>query len=172
MSSHGLQLQPLSQVRTRSCFCFACEDHLPDTFPPIPHATFSVSLSSNESATPASVSQESAMGIVYQAATGRSTGWTTGSGLAGPTEIGGQLSPDGRGLWPPLLSKSPRRSKAVEFTCNKCGGRTQRAINPHAYTSGTVFVQVPRMAFFAFTPIFVFSRSLTVVHCHCFPSCC
>ena len=31
----------------------ACEDHLPVTFPPILHATFSVSFLSNESATPA-----------------------------------------------------------------------------------------------------------------------
>ena len=82
------------------------------------------------------------MGIVFQAATGSSIGWITGSGLAGPTELAGQMSSDERGTWPPLLSKSPRRSKAVEFTCNKCGGRTQRAINPHAYNSGTVFVQV------------------------------
>jgi protein import protein ZIM17 len=30
----------------------------------------------------------------------------------------------------------------VAFTCNVCGQRTTRAINPHAYTDGTVFVQV------------------------------
>lgn len=30
----------------------------------------------------------------------------------------------------------------VAFTCNVCGHRTTRAINPHAYTDGTVFVQV------------------------------
>lgn len=29
----------------------------------------------------------------------------------------------------------------VAFTCNVCGQRTTRAINPHAYTDGTVFVQ-------------------------------
>ncbi|GFP80139.1 hypothetical protein PHJA_000157300 [Phtheirospermum japonicum] len=30
----------------------------------------------------------------------------------------------------------------VAFTCKVCGQRTTRAINPHAYTDGTVFVQV------------------------------
>lgn len=29
----------------------------------------------------------------------------------------------------------------IAFTCTICGQRTTRAINPHAYTDGTVFVQ-------------------------------
>ncbi|KAM1043931.1 hypothetical protein ACFX2J_034934 [Malus domestica] len=40
-----------------------------------------------------------------------------------------------------LFTKSPRRRMLVAFTCNICGQRTTRAINPHAYTDGTVFVQ-------------------------------
>nr|CAD1830566.1 unnamed protein product [Ananas comosus var. bracteatus] len=40
-----------------------------------------------------------------------------------------------------LFTKSPRRRMLVAFTCNVCGQRTTRAINPHAYTDGTVFVQ-------------------------------
>ncbi|XP_020263080.1 uncharacterized protein LOC109839057 [Asparagus officinalis] len=40
-----------------------------------------------------------------------------------------------------LFTKSPRRRMRVAFTCNVCGQRTTRAINPHAYTDGTVFVQ-------------------------------
>ncbi|KAK9026196.1 hypothetical protein V6N11_039042 [Hibiscus sabdariffa] len=40
-----------------------------------------------------------------------------------------------------LFTKSPRRRMRVAFTCNVCGQRTTRAINPHACTDGTVFVQ-------------------------------
>ena len=36
---------------------------------------------------------------------------------------------------------SPRRTMAVQFTCNVCGTRTERRINPKAYADGTVFVQ-------------------------------
>lgn len=35
----------------------------------------------------------------------------------------------------------PRRRVEVSFTCNACGFRSQRLINPHAYERGTVFVQ-------------------------------
>lgn len=83
-------------------------------------------------------SQDVALGIVLQAA-GSSTGWTTGSGLEGPSysmEMAGSEMPG------PIFSKSPRRRMRVAFTCNVCGHRTTRAINPHAYTDGTVFVQV------------------------------
>ncbi|MCO5548284.1 hypothetical protein L7F22_001741 [Adiantum nelumboides] len=34
-----------------------------------------------------------------------------------------------------------RRRLQVSFTCDACGERSQRLINPHAYTRGTVFVQ-------------------------------
>jgi hypothetical protein len=40
-----------------------------------------------------------------------------------------------------LLSASKRRTKRLQFTCNKCSQRTTRAVNPHALKSGTVFVQ-------------------------------
>ncbi|KAH7426309.1 hypothetical protein KP509_11G094600 [Ceratopteris richardii] len=89
------------------------------------------------------LSEELAMGLVLQAASG--TGWTTGSGLQGPSILFGSesnLSADeASGQTWPSLSRSPRRRMRVEFTCNVCGERTTRAINPHAYTDGTVFVQ-------------------------------
>ncbi|KAJ8774661.1 hypothetical protein K2173_017107 [Erythroxylum novogranatense] len=37
--------------------------------------------------------------------------------------------------------KLPRRSLLVRFTCNECGGRTQRLINRLAYERGLVYVQ-------------------------------
>eukprot|EP00250_Pteridium_aquilinum_P003524 c13839_g1_i1 orf=374-1120(-) len=89
------------------------------------------------------LSKDMAMGLVLRAASG--TGWTTGSGLEGPSnpfELNdGQLVDEaGKFRWP-SLSKSPRRRMRVAFTCNVCSERTTRAINPHAYTDGTVFVQ-------------------------------
>eukprot|EP00898_Chlorokybus_atmophyticus_P003601 jgi/Chlat1/4241/Chrsp27S04323 len=44
-------------------------------------------------------------------------------------------------LAPWQLQRSPRRRLMVEFTCEKCGHRSQRLINPQAYATGTVFVQ-------------------------------
>ncbi|MCO5614483.1 hypothetical protein L7F22_068766 [Adiantum nelumboides] len=89
------------------------------------------------------LSEDMAMGLVLQAASG--TGWTTGSGLEGPSNLfglnGGQSGDEIHEHPWPLLSKSPRRRMRVAFTCNVCGERTTRAINPHAYTDGTVFVQ-------------------------------
>ncbi|KAL3722747.1 hypothetical protein ACJRO7_035023 [Eucalyptus globulus] len=87
------------------------------------------------------LSKETAMGLVLNAAVGR--GWTTGSGLEGPpvpaeTE---SSSEDTSTLPFSLFTKSPRRRMLVAFTCNICRQRTTRAINPHAYTDGTVFVQ-------------------------------
>lgn len=85
------------------------------------------------------------MGLVLSAATGR--GWTTGSGMEGPSVPAvGRDSESGTGNistfpWS-LFTKSPRRRMLVAFTCTICGQRTTRAINPHAYTDGTVFVQV------------------------------
>lgn len=35
----------------------------------------------------------------------------------------------------------PRRRLQISFTCDACGVRSQRIINPHAYARGTVFVQ-------------------------------
>ncbi|AQK70745.1 hypothetical protein ZEAMMB73_Zm00001d016436 [Zea mays] len=40
-----------------------------------------------------------------------------------------------------LLTKSPQWHMRVAFACSVCGQRTTRAINPHAYTNETVFVQ-------------------------------
>ncbi|KAL0923815.1 hypothetical protein M5K25_004593 [Dendrobium thyrsiflorum] len=37
--------------------------------------------------------------------------------------------------------KLPRRNMIVQFTCNSCGGRTQRRVNRVAYERGTVFIQ-------------------------------
>lgn len=84
------------------------------------------------------------MGLVLNAATER--GWTTGSGLEGPSSPAETESKSGTENvltfpWS-LFTKSPRRRMLVAFTCNICGQRTTRAINPHAYTDGTVFVQV------------------------------
>ncbi|KAJ6411950.1 hypothetical protein OIU84_005087 [Salix udensis] len=89
------------------------------------------------------LSQDAAMGLVLSAASVR--GWTTGSGMEGPSVPAG--AEDGFNAekvstlpWS-LFTKSPRRRMRVAFTCNICGQRTTRAINPHAYTDGTVFVQ-------------------------------
>ncbi|PNH04566.1 hypothetical protein TSOC_009264 [Tetrabaena socialis] len=44
----------------------------------------------------------------------------------------------------PLSAMGPegqRRSKLVLFTCNKCGGRTARLVNPIAWEKGVVFGQ-------------------------------
>lgn len=84
------------------------------------------------------------MGLALSAATGR--GWTTGSGMEGPpVPDGSEARPSTENVstfpWS-LFTKSPRRRMLVAFTCNICGQRTTRAINPHAYTDGTVFVQV------------------------------
>lgn len=90
------------------------------------------------------LSKDAAMGLVLSAATGR--GWTTGSGMEGPSVPAvGRDSESGTGNistfpWS-LFTKSPRRRMLVAFTCTICGQRTTRAINPHAYTDGTVFVQ-------------------------------
>ncbi|KAG6785620.1 hypothetical protein NC652_005196 [Populus alba x Populus x berolinensis] len=90
-----------------------------------------------------SFSKDAAMGLVLSAASVR--GWTTGSGMEGPSVTA--VSEDGFNTekvstlpWS-LFTKSPRRRMRVAFTCNVCGQRTTRAINPHAYTDGTVFVQ-------------------------------
>ncbi|GLT34385.1 hypothetical protein SLA2020_089030 [Shorea laevis] len=89
------------------------------------------------------LSKDDAMGLVLSAASVR--GWTTGSGMEGPSVPAGV--DDGSNTervstlpWS-LFTKSPRRRMRVAFTCNVCGQRTTRAINPHAYTDGTVFVQ-------------------------------
>ncbi|KAJ1692591.1 hypothetical protein LUZ63_009289 [Rhynchospora breviuscula] len=87
------------------------------------------------------LSKDAAMGLVVSAATGR--GWTTGSGMEGPpapAESDPTNQPVSTFPWS-LFTKSPRRRMRVAFTCNVCGQRTTRAINPHAYTDGTVFVQ-------------------------------
>nr|XP_033516089.1 DNL-type zinc finger protein isoform X2 [Nicotiana tomentosiformis] len=87
--------------------------------------------------------QDDAMGLVLSAANVR--GWTTGSGMEGPPVPAGsdsESSTDQISTFPwSLFTKSPRRRMRVAFTCNVCGQRTTRAINPHAYTDGTVFVQ-------------------------------
>lgn len=87
------------------------------------------------------ISKDAAMGLVLSAANVR--GWTTGSGMEGPPVPAGSDSvTDQVSTFPwSLFTKSPRRRMRVAFTCNVCGQRTTRAINPHAYTDGTVFVQ-------------------------------
>lgn len=89
--------------------------------------------------------KDEAMGLVLSAASGRG-GWTTGSGMEGPSIPAGTQEGSGTervSTFPwSLFTKSPRRRMRVAFTCNICGQRTTRAINPHAYTDGTVFVQV------------------------------
>lgn len=92
------------------------------------------------------------MGLVLSAASVR--GWTTDSGMEGPSvpaaaEAGSSTERISTFPWS-LFTKSPRRRMRVAFTCNVCGQRTTRAINPHAYTDGTVFVQV----IFSLCPLF------------------
>ncbi|KAL2468182.1 Zim17-type zinc finger protein [Forsythia ovata] len=88
------------------------------------------------------LSKDAAMGLVLSAVNVR--GWTTGSGMEGPSVPAGSESQSTERVstfpWS-LFTKSPRRRMRVAFTCNVCGQRTTRAINPHAYTDGTVFVQ-------------------------------
>ncbi|GAU18051.1 hypothetical protein TSUD_51620 [Trifolium subterraneum] len=92
------------------------------------------------------LSNDAAMGLVLSAATGR--GWTTGSGMEGPPvpavgkddQSGGTVGNISTFPWS-LFTKSPRRRMLIAFTCTICSQRTTRAINPHAYTDGTVFVQ-------------------------------
>ncbi|KAL5066818.1 hypothetical protein RYX36_017705 [Vicia faba] len=91
------------------------------------------------------LSNDAAMGLVLSAATGR--GWTTGSGMEGPPvpAVGkdDELGTGNISTFPwSLFTKSPRRRMLIAFTCTICGQRTTRAINPHAYNDGTVFVQV------------------------------
>ena len=81
------------------------------------------------------------MGFALGAATGKRSGPIDGPGwtLLDPAASMGAKGFASAG---PLLSTSPRRTLRVEFTCNKCWERTTRAINPQAYKTGTVFVQV------------------------------
>ncbi|XP_042500923.1 uncharacterized protein LOC122078832 [Macadamia integrifolia] len=92
------------------------------------------------------LSKDEAMGLVLSAANSR--GWTTGSGMEGPSVPAGfenESSTERISTFPwSLFTKSPRRRMRMAFTCNVCGQRTTRAINPHAYTDGTVFVQCCR----------------------------
>ena len=111
------------------------------------------------------------MGLVLSAANVR--GWTTGSGMEGPSvPVGGggecESSTEKISTFPwSLFTKSPRRRMRVAFTCNVCGQRTTRAINPHAYTDGTVFVQV----FMLLYNSFIFNRfSFCISSCqYCAP---
>lgn len=88
------------------------------------------------------LSKDAAMGLVLSAAAGK--GWTTGSGMEGPPEPVGDAGSSTAKIstfpWS-LFTKSPRRRMLIAFTCKLCTQRTTRAINPHAYTDGTVFVQ-------------------------------
>ena len=84
------------------------------------------------------------MGLVLKAARGR--GWTTGSRMEGPlvsADPNENTQMAEKSVYPwSLFTKSPRRRMRVAFNCGVCGQRTTRAINPHAYTDGTIFVQV------------------------------
>lgn len=44
------------------------------------------------------------------------------------------------------LSTSPRRTRLLSFSCNLCGQRTLRRVNPVALETGTTFVQCRRAA--------------------------
>eukprot|EP00475_Leptophrys_vorax_P037334 TRINITY_DN6419_c0_g1_i1.p1 TRINITY_DN6419_c0_g1~~TRINITY_DN6419_c0_g1_i1.p1 ORF type:complete len:263 (+),score=7.60 TRINITY_DN6419_c0_g1_i1:99-887(+) len=82
-----------------------------------------------------SLGKEEALGVVMSAAMG--TGWQTLTGMVGPSA----QDESSDGVSDVISSASPRRTVRVDFTCNKCGHRSRRAINPHAYKEGTVFVQ-------------------------------
>ncbi|KAF9621741.1 hypothetical protein IFM89_027595 [Coptis chinensis] len=87
----------------------------------------------------APLSKDTAIGLVLSAAAGK--GWTTGSGMEGPSAPA-HTGTENISTFPwSLFTKSPRRRMLVAFTCKICGQRTTRAINPHAYNDGTVFVQ-------------------------------
>lgn len=96
------------------------------------------------------------MGLVLSAVTGK--GWTTGSGMEGPPESAGDAESSTAKIstfpWS-LFTKSPRRRMLIAFTCNICSQRTTRAINPHAYTDGTVFVQVMSSFSLLYVQLFV-----------------
>ncbi|PIA35510.1 hypothetical protein AQUCO_03500106v1 [Aquilegia coerulea] len=93
----------------------------------------------NNSLSLSPLSKDAAMSLVLSAATGK--GWTTGSGMEGPSAPV-QTGTHNISTFPwSLFTKSPRRRMLVAFTCNICSQRTTRAINPHAYIDGTVFVQ-------------------------------
>ena len=85
------------------------------------------------------LSASEGLGIVLHAATGQSAA----------AVVYGER---GAGVWPadddtnmkahtPTTQYSPRRTMAVQFTCNRCQTRTERRINPKAYTDGTIFVE-------------------------------
>lgn len=100
------------------------------------------------------------MGLVLSAA--NVSGWTTGSGLEGPSAPAAGTEKISTFPWS-LFTKSPRRRMRVAFTCNVCGQRTTRAINPHAYTDGTVFVQVLMFSYNYFSLIDALFDMLTYV---------
>ena len=77
------------------------------------------------------MSQADATGLIVRAATGAAS--------AAAVVYGDRAF--GVGDDPVVQRFSPRRTMAVLFTCNVCGTRTERRINPKAYSEGTVFVQ-------------------------------
>ena len=62
------------------------------------------------------------------------------AGLAAPPGHDGTHSPESE---LPLSSRgvSPRRSRVLAFTCNVCGQRSRRHVNPGVLETGTLFVQ-------------------------------
>lgn len=57
------------------------------------------------------------------------------TGLAAPpVDLGGEVEPQ-------IKRQSSRRSRTLAFTCNVCGHRSRRRVNPSALDTGTVFVQ-------------------------------
>ena len=64
--------------------------------------------------------------------------------LAAATGLAAPPGHDGPGEELPLSSRtspSPRRSRVLAFTCNVCGQRSRRAVNPGVLETGTLFVQ-------------------------------
>ena len=54
---------------------------------------------------------------------------------------GEQLGEEGDGWHRRSLKRHPRRTMAIMFTCNLCCEKTKAAVNPLAWTSGSVFVR-------------------------------
>ncbi|XP_062233087.1 uncharacterized protein LOC133930452 [Phragmites australis] len=128
--------------RRRAAFLPVAASRRHDDEEEVANGTGSGSRREPTSLAPYGLSKDAAMGLVLSAATG--SGWTTGSGMEGPpkaSKASGAERPEVSTLPWSLFTKSPRRRMRVAFTCNVCGQRTTRAINPHAYTDGTVFVQ-------------------------------
>uniref|UniRef100_A0A383VP13 DNL-type domain-containing protein n=1 Tax=Tetradesmus obliquus TaxID=3088 RepID=A0A383VP13_TETOB len=52
-----------------------------------------------------------------------------------------QLPVDDEAVYETFNTKHKRRTMKIKFTCKRCGATTIKPVNPHAWTSGTVFAK-------------------------------